>query len=500
MSAMMIRICLAALALLFCGEAMTVDRMRIFNDLKPAMRESFGAFFAVYAPARRYAFGRHTRGIIRECQRATEAVERGESHYVIVNIAPRHGKSDVVSRRLPVWHLGRNPDHEVILASYSAELATDMSMDARKCLRAVAADGVFPIRPAKDHQKKNSWGIEGHKGRLNAVGLGGSITGRGANLLIIDDYLKSREEAESTTIRDKVWNCFQNDLFTRLSPDGHAVIIVATRWHSDDLTGRILKQMEADTSFPRFKVITFPAWDDRTGWLFPERFAAEKYEAFQAAVGKYAWNALYQQDPVARHGNMLRADLVEFIDYADLPEGLVFRRGWDLASTERERIKDDPDYTVGTLAAYSERALVGGTGRSFPPNSVFVAEVARGQWTTLTRNDRIIEAAGRDGPNIKVYLESVGGYVDTFNTIRAMLAGKAVVIKVTPQHDKVARASLLEPSFEAGRVFAVRGAWNRDWEKEFLAFPNGSHDDQVDSLVLALQEDLSRQRISIQRC
>ena len=442
-------------------------------------RDSFRAFFKCYEPTKPYVYGRHTWALIEECQRATEAMERGECYYAIVCLPPRHGKSDVISRRYPVWHLLGHPDDEIILASHMADLAHGMCVESLRCFRRAACD--FGLRPGK--QRQNEWTVDGRKGKLQAMGLGGSITGKGANLFIIDDYLKNRQEAESAVVRDHQWDSFQSDLWTRRAPV-HAFIIVATRWHVDDLAGRIIDEHKRNPDFPEFKVIRFPAQADDGTYLFPERFPPEYYES-QKAMGIYAWQSLFQNEPAPRLGNLLRADLVNWIEPDELPEGLSWRRGWDLASSEKERMKDDPDYTVGTLAAYDAKT-----------RRLYIRDVVRGQWSALKRDARMEETAQLDAASgcARVNIEAVGGYVDTFNRVRSNLRGTAVVRKVTPMVDKVARASVLEPLFEAGNVYAVRGRWNQDWENEFLAFPSGKHDDQVDSLVVAVYDQVTKDR------
>jgi len=443
-----------------------------------SIRENFASFFAAFEPEKPYVYGDHTNALLRECQLATEAVDRGECYYAIVCLPPRHGKSDIISRRYPVWHLNTHPEHEIILASYSADFAHELSIDALKCFR--ESSPLFGLRPGR--QRANFWTVDGHKGKVNAVGLGGSITGRGANVFIIDDYIKSRQEAESETIREHLWDSFKSDLWTRRAPV-HAFIIVATRWHVDDLVGRIQEETEKGDGFPQFKMVKFPAQNEDGSFLFSEKFS-EAYYTSQKALGIYAWQSMFQNDPAPRMGNLLRADLVNWINESEVPAGLQWRRGWDLASTEKERMKDDPDYTVGTLAAYDKTT-----------RRVYVRDVVRGQWSALKRDKTMIDTAKDDLSRgcSRVNIEAVGGYVDTFNRIRSNLRGTAVVRKITPMLDKVARASVLEPIFEAGNVYAVNGSWRQKWENEFLAFPGGKHDDQVDSLVVAVYGEITKQ-------
>jgi len=441
---------------------------------------SFGKFFQEFPPAPNYLYGQHTLALLAELQSATTTVEEGGTYRAVISMPPRHGKSDICSRRYPIWHLCRNPDHEVILATYSADLSEYMSRDARRCFSECAPH--WGLRLSDDMNQVGAWTIHGHRGGMYAMGLGGTITGKGAHILVIDDYCKNREEAESETIRAKVWDSFRNDLLTRLAP-AHAVVIVATRWHEDDLAGRIFAEMERDPQFPRFARVNFPAQAADGSFLFTARFPAGWYEAQRAAVGSYAWQSLYQGDPQPRTGRMLRADLVQIVDAC--PNGLRYVRGWDLASTEKERVKDDPDFTVGTLAGFDGKDL-------------WVRDVVRGQWSALERDGRMLDTAKRDGAGVTVKIETVAGYKDTFTRIRALLAGKAIVRNHIPRGDKVAEMSPLEPLFEAGHVKILRAPWNAAWIAEIAAFPKGKHDDQADSLKIAASEAVSgRRRMSI---
>lgn len=462
-----------------------------------AREVSFESFFRDHPPAQPYVWGRHTHAICAEIQKAVDAIEQGGTYYAIISLPPRHGKSDQASRRAGPWFLLRNPDCEVILATYAAEISEGFSREARKCFTEAAP--TYGVKLSTELNQVGAWAIDGHKGAFYAVGIGGAITGRGASLLIIDDYCRGRADAESEIIRDRVWESFQNDLMTRRAP-AHAVIIVATRWHEDDLAGRIFKEMETNPDYPVFRHINFQAGDDDVGWLFPERFSPEWYRSMRAVVGTYGWNSLYQGDPKPRGGGMLRADLVTVVPEDEWPFDLKtgvprvpdqatvkWSRGWDLASTAKQRIKDDPDYTVGTLAGFDGRTL-------------WVRDVTRGQWAAPKRDERIEECARRDGPRPPVRIETVAGYKDTAENMKERLRGVAKVRVRVPNVDKVTGASIFEAVFEAGCVRILQAPWNKDWIDEFNAFPRVKHDDQVDSLVAACGDDMQpRRKVSISR-
>ncbi len=452
--------------------SLEAQRAEVAEARKGPGKLSFAEFFEQYPPSPDYVYGRHTRGIIAEMQAACDAVARGESYHVIVTVPPRHGKSDICSRRFIPYVLCRDPDMEGMLATYGADLSEDMAHEARKCFE--EAGPRWGRRLSVDRNQLGAWKVEGHRGGMVSVGIGGTVTGRGADFLIIDDYYKNREQAESETIRKSVWNAFQSDLMTRLAP-AHAVIIVANRWHEDDLVARILDNMQRDADYPRFKVVNFPAQDEHGAWLFTERYPESWYRAQKATTGTYAWQSQFLGDPQPRQGNMLRSDLAEIIEADEVPPGLRYVRAWDLASTEKERAKDDPDYTVGTKMALHKDEL-------------YIVDVIRGQWTAPGRDARIIDAAKRDGRAVNVIIEVVAGYKDTYENVKKILSGLAVVKKQTPQGDKVSEASILEPIFEGGKVKIVRAPWNADWKSEIARFPKGKHDDQCDSMKIGAKE------------
>src|SRR5690606_22608743 len=235
-----------------------------------------------------------------------QKVSKGELKRVIVTMPPRHGKSERVSKKFPAWHVGRNPTDEIILASYSVDLSRGFSRIARDTL--TANKSVFGVEVDKNNQSAESWGIDGYRGGVTAAGVGGPITGKGARIAIIDDPVKNAEEANSEVMREKVWDWYTSTLYTRLTPDGR-IIVVMTRWHEDDLVGRLLKK-EADEikegthKGERWTVINFPALaedDDYLGRkegepLWPEfGFDSTRLEQIKSDVGSYVFNALYQQ-------------------------------------------------------------------------------------------------------------------------------------------------------------------------------------------------------------
>lgn len=431
--------------------------------------------FALATMPTTYKVGKPTRAIAQALQECTFAVERGECRYIAISIPFRHGKSDLVSRRYGPWHLGRNPDHEFMLATYGQDLANLMSRDARRCAASEEFMDVFGMGLSSDEYALGRWSLSEGRGTFHAVGIGGPVTGKGATVLAVDDYCRSREAAESPAQKAATWDAFKSDLMTRLAPI-HAVVIVHNRWAMDDLVGRIATEMKESPDFPRFEFIALPAKssDYSTGYLFPERFAPAWYEAQFAALGAYAASAQLQQEPVRREGARYRVDRIAY--HAEFPEhvaSLRFVRFWDLASTEKERFKDDPDFTVGVKLAVEMQG---------DKPHIWWEDTVRGQWEAPERNRRIARTAHGDGSAVHQYIETVAGYKDTYTTLRDALRGLCVLHSVTPRLNKEARAAGLEPVFEAGNVHVLRAHWNDNAVAELAALPGGGHDDVQDGL------------------
>lgn len=404
-------------------------------------------------------------------------VTAGEQRRVIIEMPPRHGKSELVTVRYAAYRLERDPRERVMLGAYSQILANKFS---RRTRRLVAGR----LALSDERAAAEEWELpEG--GGLRAAGVGGGITGQGADLVLLDDPVKSREEAESPAYRDRVWDWYTNDLYTRLEP-GAAIILIMTRWHQDDLAGRLLASEEGD----QFLEIKLPAEaepGDLLGRavgaaLCPERFDAAALQAIHRVLGN-DYFALYQQHPTARGGGL-------FKEHWFLPDGLVGAvpaqalrvRWWDLAITE-----DGGDWTVGLLLAR--------VGPLF-----YVEDVVRGQWAGTERDRRIRAAAARDAQryglgavvNYGPQEPAQAGKSAAAAFIR-LLAGYSVAVRVE-SGSKQLRAGPVASQAGAGNVKLLRAAWTAGFLQELCSFPGSGHDDQVDALANAfhvLAEDLA---------
>lgn len=446
-----------------------------------------------------FLIGKHTREMCQIIDRAIERFLSGESVFLQIKIPFRHGKSDIVSRALPAYFLGRcaalQPD--VIMSGYGSSLVEGFSKQAKKIIRSKKYEEVFPEvkigRPDTNHE----WAIEGSSGVVTAVGLGGAVTGKGGHLIIVDDFCKSRAEARSETMRQSTWESFANDILTRRAP--HCIVIVcATPWHRDDVHGRIKREMEENPDFPRFEEVKFPAreQDGNGGWryLFTRdasgkgagRFDEAWYRSQYATLGKLS-SGLLDCDPAFEGGSRFMVDrVVIHNDLSGFPSG-VQRRAWDLASSSKERDKDDPDWTFGVkgLVTTKTEKVSGDTIRR---HALWVSDVVYCQSEAPERDALIRKTAIADGPGCRQVVEAFGAYKDAYTTLKRILFGVSVVTKSQLPGDKSAKAAPLEPVFEAGEVHILRAAWNAIWIKHFMEFPDGAHDDAVDATAVLFHD------------
>jgi len=427
--------------------------------------------------------GRHTATVALAIDEAISAFLAGQSSNLDVEIPFRHGKSDMVSRALIPYFLGRclhlHPD--VILSGYGDNLVQGFSKEAKGIIASRAYRSIFPgVSVAAGSDSAAEWRLVGSSGLITAAGLGGSLTGKGAHLLIVDDYCKNRAEARSETFRRNQWESF-GDAMTRRAPVSIA-LLCATSWHIDDCRGRLRETEGKDDAFPRFKRLSFPARNKDGSFLFPERFPASWYLSQYATLGAQWASALLDCSPVADSGNRFRVDLVREEDISSFPEGRYIR-AWDLASSKKERDKDSPDFTVGTLGIALED--------SEQRKHLWIKDLVMGQWEAPERNKRILAVTEQDGQGVPVAIEAFGAYKDAYTEMVSILRGRRTVTASRLPGDKSAKLAELEPIFEVGNVHVPRGApWLEEWRRQFKAFPNGKHDDACDSAAICYYESL----------
>lgn len=454
------------------------------------------------SPSEPFTIGIHTNEMCRLIDTAMDNLRKPvpESTFLIVKMPFRHGKSQIISRYLPPHFLGEFPDKEVMVVTYASSLAESFSRYSRNLMKSQEYKEVYPnIVLSKSNGGVQNWGIENHLGSCTASGLTSGLTGKGASLLILDDYCAGRSDAESQVMRNSMWEHFTNDFLTRRSP-ASIVIVLATPWHVDDIIGRIEQKIDPtnenyDPNFPPFKVVSFPAKDGEVDigvkdfekygdkkyhiehikydYLFKERYSPEWYEQQFASLGSYASAGLLQCSPTTRGGNLIDVSKVKIHNNINEFPNTKYYRVWDLAHTAQQTQKADPDWTSGTLLAYVKKDDTW---------ELWIKDVAKIRANAPERNNFIRMVSEKDGAGVTIAVENSIESKDALTEMQYIMAGRRVVRGINLKGDKVARMSFVEPIFEGGNVHILAGGWNLDWFKEVKEFPSGKHDDSVDNL------------------
>lgn len=429
---------------------------------------------AMYASAMwpKFECASHHRLIIEELER----VERGEVDRLMIFMPPRHGKSLITSQLFPSWYLGRNPSKSIILASYGAELALDFG----RRVRGFVTDGmhrrIFP-GPATgiedDNAAAHRFGLRGG-GAFYAVGAGGPITGRGADLLLIDDPIKSREVAYSAAERRSLQQWYESVAYTRLQPGG-AIVLIQTRWHMDDLAGWLMREHAEEN----WRVVSLPAeaelndpLDRQEGKaLWPEKYPIESLERIREAIGTASWTALYQQRPTLEEGGIFK--LAWFKTFADPP------------SVANAVMSIDCAFKTGKENDYSVILVMGALDNGF-----FLFHVSRGRWEFGELERQVMALADIWKPRVLLIEDAASGQ----SLIQTLVSDTRLPVQpIKPLGDKQSRAHAISPLVESGRIYLpAQSAWGRDFLDELTSFPAAPHDDQVDAFTQALDYLYSR--------
>jgi predicted phage terminase large subunit-like protein len=380
---------------------------------------------------------------------------------------PRHGKTETTTVRYPVYHLDRNPESSVLVTGYNERFARRFGRKTRN----LAIE--YGLQLEDNAKAADEWHLKAG-GQLLTRGVGSPPTGVGFNRIVIDDPIRRREDAESEVYREKVWDWYTDDLYSRLEPGG-AIVLIMTLWHEDDIGAR------AVASEPnRWHVLKLPAISDDGRALWPERYPIDALERIRGVVtrdeGERSWQALYQQNPTPKEGNTFKVSMIDIVDAA--PLGLPIIRAWDIAATIGAG-----DYTVGVK-------LTGSIDRGW-----FVLDVIRGQWDSSERDRLIGQTAQLDGRECTQIVPQDPGAAGK-SQVEAMIRNLSgvPVRKVRPTGTKEMRADPLASQVNAGNVRIVSGEWNRSFIEELRQFPGGKHDDQVDAASDAFNEIPKKQR------
>ena len=397
-------------------------------------------------------------------------VATGLTDRLMLLLPPGSAKSTYASVLFPAWWFTQHPHSSVIAASHTADLAHHFGRQVRDLVSAQGERLGYSLAP---HSRAAGRWRTSTGGDYFAVGIRGPVTGRRADLAIIDDPIKSHAEADSANHRDLIWNWYRADLTTRLKPGGRIVLIM-TRWHEDDLGGRLLAQQQ-----DQWRVLRLPALAEPNdplnrpegAPLWPEWENTEALHRKRATVGERVWSAMYQQTPHPSHGTLFTIRPIEILDLP--PSAGRSVRAWDLAATPK-RPDNNPDWTVGIK-------LHRGDNQHFT-----VTDVVRLQGSPHQVEEAILNTARLDGRSVTISLPkdpgSAGGFVASY--LAGQLAGNNLI--VTPETgSKTSRAAPVAAQIEAGNFSIMRASWNHAFIEELRDFPNGVKDDQVDALSRA---------------
>lgn len=407
-------------------------------------------------------------------------VQAGKRPILILQAPPQHGKSDIVSRHLPAYILGKMPDVSVAGLSYSKDLASDMNRDVQRVMLSPEYNKLFPDSSLNSKNvvnlgveaKRNSDTFEllGKKGRYLCSGVGGPLTGKKVDIGIIDDPIKNAKEALSSTVKDGIWNWYLSTFLTRLSKNS-GQIIMATSWAADDLAGRVIK------AYPNAKVMRFPALNlpGETGYdpelpegaLVPELHPADKLLETKAVSSDYFWSAMYQQRPKPIGGAIFKEEGVRYYLTKDLPAAFdQVVLSWDCTFKDT----DGSDFVVGQ--AWGKKGA----------NSYLLEQVRARMGFTATK-DAIKAQAARWPQARRKLIEDKANGPAVIDSLKNEVSG---LTPIEPDGSKVARAHAMTAEWEAGNIWLPHpdiAPWVKDFVEEITTFPAAAHDDQVDAMT-----------------
>jgi len=433
------------------------------NDLLSIAANDLGAYAVLQWPE--YELAQHLNLIADYL----ENVERGEITRLLITTPPRHGKTMLTSEYFPAWYLGRNPGKFIIFITYSQERANDVGRKVRNQLTDPLHQSIFPNCGISEDSAASNKFSTNQNGAYYAVGVGGPITGRGAHLLIIDDPIKGREDADSPTQRRKLIQWYQSVAYTRLMPGG-AIILIQTRWHEDDLAGWLLKGHET------WLTLNLPALAEKNDQLnreigeplWPDFYPKDRLLEIKKTIGDREYASLYQQRPSSIEGNLFKKEWWQHYETRPITmDGIL--QSWDCGYEQGE----DSSYSVGqTWAAKDGHFYLLNQLRKRLPYPDLVRAVK--EQARFFNPEKILIERAASGRSLSQ---------DLFSLTR-------LPIKPIPtaNKSKEERAYLITDLIEAGRVWLPKNAkWLDEFIDELSHFPHGKFTDQVDALTMALQ-------------
>ena len=428
--------------------------------------------------------------ICQKLEKFSQDVVDRKSPRLMLFVPPRHGKSEIASKNFPAWHMGRNPTHEIIQASYASDLALDFSRKVRDQIKSAVYRALFETKLDRNSQALERWNTTAG-GAYAAVGVRGPITGRGAHIGIIDDPVKDRQDAESPALRQQIKDWYSSTFYTRLAPGG-GVLIIMTRWHEDDLAGWLVSLMEEaekearmtgewPEDADRWEIIRYPAiaeedekFRKKGEALHEARYPLPALRKIKRTLINRDWIALYQQRPVAEDGDFFKRSTFKFYNRVDRPplDSLNIYAAWDQALGK----KDVNDWTV---------CAVVGIDRD---NNIWLLNLMRGKWSSLEIIDKMIDVQETWMPVLQGVEQSMIEMSIEPMLLKVQQERGVFIPYEKLKHrglDKVARAQAIRTRIEQGKVYFPNesdASWVSTLVEEMAKFPGGIHDDQVDAL------------------
>jgi predicted phage terminase large subunit-like protein len=411
--------------------------------------------------------GRHHKIIAEKFER----VARGELKRLIINMAPRHTKSEFASFLFPAWMMGRVPRMKIIQATHTTELAVNFGRKVKNLIEADEYREVFPdVKLAVDSKASGRWDTN-KGGMYYAVGVGSNLAGRGGDLVIIDDP-HSEQTAMSANGFDDAWDWYTGGPRQRLQPGG-SIVLVQTRWSEKDMTGQLLRSMAKDPLADQWEVVELPAIFENGDPCWPEYWSLEDLTAVKASIPASKWNAQYQQNPTGEENAIIPREQWKRWDKAVVPQLEFVIQSYDTAFSKRETADYSAITTWGVF--YPD-------GDGIP--NLILLDSKKGRWDFPELKQVAFEQYGYWDPDTVIIEAKASGMPLTQELRQTGIP----VVNFTPSKgaDKVTRVHAVSPLFEAGMVWAPDEVFAEEMIEEVAAFPNGEYDDLVDSMTQAL--------------
>ncbi len=390
---------------------------------------------------------------------------------IIVNMPPRHTKSEFASYLLPAWLIGKNPKLKIIQTTHTAELAVRFGRKVRNLMELQIYKDIFPdVELRIDSKAAGRWETA-QGGEYYAAGVGGAITGRGADLLIIDDP-HSEQDALSETAMENAYEWYTSGPRQRLQPGG-SIVVVMTRWSLKDLTGKLLKAQGSDVMSDQWDIVEFPAILPSDKVLWPEFWKKEELLKVKASLSLSKWNAQWQQNPVAEEGAIIKKEWWNKWEKKEIPPVSYIMQSYDTAFSKKETA----DYSaITTWGVFSPK--------EGEPESIILMDAQRGRWDFPELKAKALQEYNYWEPDM-VIVEAKATGTPLTDELRAT---GIPVINYTPSRgrDKHTRMHMVAPIFESGKVWAPDRRFAEEVIDECAAFPHGDNDDYCDSMTMAL--------------